>query len=176
MIVSNNFEFTMEGKKNDIISTLNTVDKAIIEEKKRKLVPVIKTIIFCRVQNIPLREHRDDGSLAESSNASTTEEVEDLTGGGLCKVVLVELQNPCLDISNCRGQAFDGGSNTSGKYQGLQARIAKIQPLAIYSHCANHRLNLVISKASSTPSIRNAVGGISSVAIFFENLLRGCTN
>ncbi|KAJ8883129.1 hypothetical protein PR048_014969 [Dryococelus australis] len=39
-------------------------------------------------------------------------------------------------------------------FPGIQARIAKIQPLAIYSHCANHRLNLGISKGGSVSAGR----------------------
>ncbi|KAJ8875758.1 hypothetical protein PR048_023657 [Dryococelus australis] len=32
-------------------------------EKKKKLIPIIKTAIVCGAQNIPLRGHRDDGDL-----------------------------------------------------------------------------------------------------------------
>lgn len=38
-----------------------------------------------------------------------------------------------LDINNLRGQSYDGGSNMSGKYRGVQARIKTLQPLA-YIH------------------------------------------
>jgi len=58
-------------------------------------------------------------------------DIVDLTGEGLSKTLVKELQNLDLDIANCRGQAYDGGSNMSGKYQGVQARILQIQPLAI---------------------------------------------
>ncbi|KAK4873687.1 hypothetical protein RN001_013047 [Aquatica leii] len=57
----------------------------------------------------------------------------------------------------------------SGIFKGVQARISQIQPLAIYNHCANHRLNLAISKACSVATIRNAMGVISSLAIFFRD-------
>lgn len=57
----------------------------------------------------------------------------------------------------------------SGIFKGLQARICQVQPLAVYSHCANHRLNLAITKACSIPSIRNAMGVISSLASFFRD-------
>ncbi|KAJ8895783.1 hypothetical protein PR048_001121 [Dryococelus australis] len=40
---------------------------------------------------------------------------------------------------------YDRGSNMSGKFKGVQVHIAKVQPLAIYSHCENHRLNLGIT-------------------------------
>ncbi|XP_025406422.1 uncharacterized protein LOC112680531 isoform X1 [Sipha flava] len=42
---------------------------------------------------------------------------------------------------------YDGGANMSGKYRGVQARILNLQPKAIYTHCASHRLNLTLIKA-----------------------------
>lgn len=57
----------------------------------------------------------------------------------------------------------------SGIFKGVQARIPRIQPLAIFSHCANHRLNLAISKVCSIASIRNSMGIISSLSNFFRN-------
>lgn len=56
----------------------------------------------------------------------------------------------------------------SGKMKGVQAHISKIEPLAVYTHCASHRLNLALSKACVVPSIRNCDGVISSVANFFR--------
>ncbi|XP_025406423.1 uncharacterized protein LOC112680531 isoform X2 [Sipha flava] len=44
-------------------------------------------------------------------------------------------------------QGYDGGANMSGKYRGVQARILNLQPKAIYTHCASHRLNLTLIKA-----------------------------
>uniref|UniRef100_A0A1B6LXI0 DUF4371 domain-containing protein n=1 Tax=Graphocephala atropunctata TaxID=36148 RepID=A0A1B6LXI0_9HEMI len=48
-----------------------------------------------------------------------------------------------LDISNCRGQAYDNATNKSGVYFGVQARIKELNPLAEYVPCAVHSLNLV---------------------------------
>ncbi|XP_015376819.1 PREDICTED: 52 kDa repressor of the inhibitor of the protein kinase-like [Diuraphis noxia] len=61
----------------------------------------------------------------------------------------------------------------SGAFKGVQSRIASLQPLAFYTHCANHRLNLVLSKASTVPSIRNTVGIITNIYNFLkESALR----
>ena len=46
-----------------------------------------------------------------------------------------------LDITNLRGQSYDGASNMAGIYTGVQARIMKEQPLAYYTHCGAHRVN-----------------------------------
>jgi len=37
-----------------------------------------------------------------------------------------------LDLSNCRGQAYENASNMSGKYNGLQAHLKKSNPLIHY--------------------------------------------
>ncbi|XP_050517882.1 52 kDa repressor of the inhibitor of the protein kinase-like [Diabrotica virgifera virgifera] len=269
MIASKHFSLVMDGERADIVCSLNSAQKAVEEENKKKLIPIIKTIMFCGMQNIPLRGHRDDGQLLnetdsephregnfrallrfridagdkqleehvkscgknasyisktiqndlisccgevitnqivsqityaqfftiiadETTDMSTKEQlsiclryldkltleikedfimfidVVDLTGENIAQKILEALDSLSINIADCRGQAYDGGSNMSGKFQGAQARIRKIQPLAMYSHCASHRLNLVISKACTIPAIRNAVGVVSSVANFFR--------
>ncbi|KAJ8894085.1 hypothetical protein PR048_006695 [Dryococelus australis] len=86
----------------------------------------------------------------------------DVSGENTAHRILQELDRLNLDISYCRGQAYDRGSDMSGKFKGVQVLLQK------YSHCANHRLNLAISKACSVVSIRNAIGVIASVSNFFR--------
>lgn len=48
------------------LEVINQVDKAHFqeaEENRRKLIPIVKTVMFCGRQNIALRGHRDDGLL-----------------------------------------------------------------------------------------------------------------
>lgn len=99
--------------------------------------------------------------------------VTDLSGENLANTIIEKLKAADLDIAFLRGQAYDGGANMSGAFKGVQARILNMQPLAIYTHCANHRLNLVLNKASTVPIIRNTVGIITSVNNFLrESALR----
>ena len=53
-----------------------------------------------------------------------------------------------LDLHNCRGQAYDGASNMSGRLSGVQARICAQYPKAIYIHCFCHSLNLAVQDSS----------------------------
>ena len=55
-----------------------------------------------------------------------------------------------LDLRNCRGQAYDGASNMSGRLSGVQARISAQYPKAIYMyvHCFCHSLNLAVQDSS----------------------------
>ena len=54
----------------------------------------------------------------------------------------------------------------SGKYRGVQARVKELYPLAMYTHCCNHGLNLVFSTSSQLPVIRNAMATISDICVF----------
>lgn len=240
-----------------------------INENRRRLVPIVKTIIFCGTENIALRGHRDDGALDlqekgehegkfrallrfridagdltlkdhfqtapknatfiskttqndllescgeiivgkiveqvkksqlfsliadETRDASSTEQMtmciryldielgqikemfvgfveakDELTGEKLSGLIIGKLKELGLDISNLRGQAYDGGSNMAGHFQGVQARIKQLNPLAVYIHCASHQLNLVLSHACLEPSIRNASGTIKEVINFVKD-------
>jgi len=62
-----------------------------------------------------------------------------------------------LNLEHMRGQGYDGASNMSEKYRGVQARVNELYPLAMYTHCCNHVLCLVISTSSQLPVIRNAM-------------------
>jgi hypothetical protein len=94
--------------------------------------------------------------------------VEDCTGSSLASTILQELERLGLDLNLLRGQGYDGGSNMKGKYRGVQAVIRERFPLALYTHCNNHILNLAINHASSTPAIRNAIDTLKEVCSFFN--------
>jgi len=56
----------------------------------------------------------------------------------------------------------------NGKYRGVQARVKELHPLAMYTHCCNPVLNLVISTSSQLPVIRNAMATISDICVFLS--------
>lgn len=58
-----------------------------------------------------------------------------------------------LDISKCRGQCYDGAANMAGQFSGLATRIQEINPLAFYTHCASHRLNLCVAAGCQIQSV-----------------------
>lgn len=55
----------------------------------------------------------------------------------------------------------------SGKQNGVQSLILNEQPLAFYTHCFSHSLNLCLSKACNVSSIKNMMGIVSSIALLF---------
>uniref|UniRef100_H3AKX0 HAT C-terminal dimerisation domain-containing protein n=1 Tax=Latimeria chalumnae TaxID=7897 RepID=H3AKX0_LATCH len=61
-------------------------------------------------------------------------------------------------LANCRGQAYDGGSNVSGKLNGVATKLKKEVPNAIYVHCLSHCLNFAVQgicKTQKTGSTEN---------------------
>ncbi|XP_065667803.1 uncharacterized protein LOC136088075 [Hydra vulgaris] len=64
-------------------------------------------------------------------------------GKSLITDILDLLERYDIDITNCRGQAYDNASNMSGKYSGLQTCLKERSELAFYIPCAGHSLNLV---------------------------------
>ena len=54
----------------------------------------------------------------------------------------------CLNVqlSQCRGQCYDGASNMSGIRSGVSTQITKEKKRAVYTHCYANALNLAIGE------------------------------
>ena len=74
-----------------------------------------------------------------------------------------------LDPGKMRGQAYDGAAVMSSEVSGVQAKIKEIVPLAIYTHCYSHCLNLTIAAMCSVQEVRNLVGLINEAHYFLAN-------
>jgi hypothetical protein len=59
-----NFISVFENKKRDNLESLDSGRKAQALQNRAKLNPIVKTVIFCGRQGIPLRVHSDTGTLA----------------------------------------------------------------------------------------------------------------
>ena len=96
-------------------------------------------------------------------------EVHDVTGNGIAKSILAALSSFGIDVSFLRGQGYDGAAAMSGKLRGAQAIIQQSHSLAVYSHCAAHNFNLVVSDTCGLPLVRNLLGTMETVRTFFFN-------
>ena len=75
-----------------------------------------------------------------------------------------------IEISDCRGQGYDNGSNMSGKYEGAQAHVLRSSPLAVFSLCACHSLNLCGSHAAECcPQLQTFVGMVQKLYNLFSS-------
>lgn len=91
------------------------------------------------------------------------------TGASIASALLDSLKNNGLNARNIRGQAYDGAAAMSSAKVGVQARVKSVQPLALYTHCSSHVLNLSVASSCQNSAIRNMMGTISEVFIFFDS-------
>ena len=77
-----------------------------------------------------------------------------------------------IDVTNLRGQCYDGASNVAGIWTGLQARIKEISLSALFVHCYAHVLNLVIVDAmtSNTMHCKGFLWCSSELVRFHSNM------
>lgn len=76
--------------------------------------------------------------------------VHSTSGDALENLVMTLLEENDLKIENIRGQGYDGAANMSGHYKGLQSRILRQNPKALYVHCQAHCLNLVLVESAKS--------------------------
>ncbi|XP_068235844.1 uncharacterized protein [Palaemon carinicauda] len=76
--------------------------------------------------------------------------VQSTTGEALEKEVISILNKNTLNIDDMRGQGYDGVANMSGIYNGLQSRLQRLNPKALYVHCHAHSLNLVLVESAKS--------------------------
>ena len=90
-----------------------------------------------------------------------------VTGRTIAEKITGFIQSRSLDPTKFRGQGYDEAGNMAGKTNGAAAIITRDYPLASYLHCASHSLNLAVVK-SDVQSVRNMIGIITRVALFFH--------
>lgn len=94
--------------------------------------------------------------------------LSDVTGKGMAAVIVERLAAFGIDLNYLRGQGYDGAAAMSGRFNGVQAFIRQMYPLAVYVHCGAHSLNLAVSDACGLPAVRNCLGTLGSVHNFLN--------
>ena len=92
----------------------------------------------------------------------------DRTSAAFISEAILQFLKDCnLNISNLRGQGYDGASVMAGKVSGVSTRILEAQPRAMYHHCRGHNLNPVISSScNQVPEIRNLFDSVRTISWF----------
>ena len=158
--------------QNDFIQIVgNTVRNKIISDIKSAnfFLILADEVTDCSNQeqlSLAIRFVDSEGSIREEFMDFVS--VDRITGEVLSSAILARLQSWDIPITNCRGQGYDGASNMSSSVCGVQGRIQQHAPLAFYTHCQAHQLNLCVVKACGIPDIRNANSVISEIAKFFN--------
>ena len=79
------------------------------------------------------------------------------------------MENNGINVADCRAQAYDGAKVMSSEISGAATFIKKQQPLAEYTHCRSHAINLAISFACKNKSIQKFMDDLTTVCYFFNN-------
>jgi len=96
-------------------------------------------------------------------------ETTSTTGESLEIIITDALQRFGFSMDDLRGQCYDGAANMSGQFKGVQARILKLQPKAIYVHCLNHSLNLALQTVvSKNPYFRDLMSCVHEVGTLLQ--------
>ena len=113
-----------------------------------------------------LRYLNDDGDICEDF-VKFIQSKSGLTGKNLYNKVTEALSSFGVDLQYCRGQGYDGAGAVSGHVNGLSALILREHSKALNTHCASHRLNLVIGTSCKISSARNLMDVIMDVSYIF---------
>ena len=73
-------------------------------------------------------------------------------------------------MEDLRGQCYDGAANMSGRATGVQAKLKKVQPKALYVHCTAHRFQLAVQATmTAVREVRDAIGEAAKLIEFFRH-------
>lgn len=165
--------YTSSFIQNELISVFGHLIQSQIVTNVRKSifysVLADETTDISQVEQFSLCvRYVDDSSYKIREDFLTFVPVYDVTGTALAKTVLDTLSSLGFDLNKLRGQGYDGAATMRGHFRGVQACIRQTLPLALYTHCSSHTLNLCLSDASNIPPIRNCMGIIKEVCGFFH--------
>ena len=97
-------------------------------------------------------------------------DLNEKTGEQIAENLLQFLKDRGISITDCRGQGYDNGANMPGKHKGVQSVITRINPLAIYSPCACHNLNLCgVNAAECCRDAITFFGNVQKLFNFFSS-------
>ena len=91
------------------------------------------------------------------------------TGAHIAEAIILSLAQYKVDILICRGLPYDGAAAMYSERVGVQARIKVVCPLALYTHCRSHVLNLSIASACKVPQISSMLDVINETFKLFNN-------
>ena len=106
----------------------------------------------------------------EKVNESFTRFVEmsSVSAESISAAILAHLSRIGVDLRKLVGQGYDGASTMTGHVSGVQKRIRKKYPPAIFVHCAAQCLNLVINDQSRVSIVRSTCDIIRETIRFFR--------
>lgn len=119
-----------------VLANIKSSEHFSIMVDETSVVSIHEQVSFCvRTVNDDLIINEDFIGLYETPNS------ESQTLFNIVKDIFARLD---LSMENLRGQCYDGASNMSGKFKGLQKLVSDVQAKALYVHFIAHSLNLAV--------------------------------
>ena len=169
-----NATYTSPDIQNQVIDILgdHILEKILLKVKKAQLFTLIADeVTDCSNKeqlSLMLRYINPDDYCIPEDLVTFMECDRGTSGRALADKMISFLKTHGLDPTKLRGQAYDGARNMSGKINGAAALISSQYPLALYVHCASHCLNLTVVSSLEEVSIRNMIGVVNRVSLFFS--------
>ena len=159
-----NAKYTHHSIQNEIIELLaSSIRKEICDEvvsAENFAIMVDETKDVSKIEQISfVIRYLYQGEIKEAFLCFTA--ADGLTAEALHKTMLKTLAFCHIDKNMCVGQCYDGASVMSGCKNGVQKRFRDDVPQAVYIHCFNHRLNLVLV---------DCIRRVQDAAEFFESM------
>ncbi|XP_033746866.1 zinc finger MYM-type protein 1-like [Pecten maximus] len=96
------------------------------------------------------------------------EATDGISGEALADLLLSSLREHGVDVGKMCAQGYDGASNMSGRYRGVQARVREINPDTVYVHCKEHCLNLAIVHSCKEQCVRTIMGTVQDITFALD--------
>ena len=74
-----------------------------------------------------------------------------------------------VEITECRGQCYDGAANMPSQKKDAESYILKESPKAIITHGWSHNLNLSLTSSCKQPKKDNILKTYKAITIFFNS-------
>lgn len=157
--------------QNDIISTTGRLIRlSIIADVNNahcfSVLSDATTDVSIKEQMCIVLRYVKDGNIHEDFVGFN--DLQESTGRAIANNIMRTLTEFGLDLRKLRGQGYDGCATMRGHNNGVQACVRESYPLAVYTHCASHVLNLVIVHASKFQDIANCVATIKEITNFIR--------
>lgn len=166
----NNAKYTSPQIQNEMLSIFNDMIQAIISDELQKsqyfsiIVDETKDISKIEQISVVIRYFLN-GVIYERFMGYRA--AKSLCAKSLLVYIKEIIANSNIDIMKCVSQTYDGASVMSGRLNGVQALFREEVPQAIYVHCYNHRLNLIISDVcKNVTNVKMFFGTVENLYIF----------
>ena len=172
---SNYSKYVSNTAQSDMLACiLKTIQQKIVDEARSQVGEFVFAVSADEVTDVSCTEQLALVIRTVSKGGMVRElllqyvDMDSIKGEEVSKAVIKCLGDHGIDIKDCRAQTYDGAANMSGRLNGCQAHISRLQPLAQFLHCGSHRLNLALNSTSKIQEFRIMMENVKQLGIFYK--------